>query len=62
MILDASALLAYLQQEPGCLQVERVLSVAFMSTVNWYEVVQKLHARSIDDKKPRDFRSLVYRL
>lgn len=50
MILDASALLAYLQQEPGCWQVEQVLSVAFMSTVNWCEVVQKLHARSIDDK------------
>ncbi|WP_019867918.1 type II toxin-antitoxin system VapC family toxin [Methylovulum miyakonense] len=50
MILDASALLAYLQQEQGCLLVEHVLPVAFMSTVNWCEVVQKLHARSIDDK------------
>ncbi len=50
MILDASALLAYLQQERGCLLVEHVLPVAFMSTVNWCEVVQKLNARSIDDK------------
>jgi PIN domain nuclease of toxin-antitoxin system len=50
MILDASALLAYLQQEQGCLLVEHVLPMAFMSTVNWCEVVQKLHARSIDDK------------
>lgn len=50
MILDASALLAYLQQEQGCLLVEHGLPVAFMSTVNWCEVVQKLHARSIDDK------------
>ena len=50
MILDASALLAYLQQERGCLLVEHILPVAFMSTVNWCEVVQKLNARSIDDK------------
>jgi PIN domain nuclease of toxin-antitoxin system len=49
MILDASALLAYLQQEQGSLQVEHVLPKAFMSTVNWCEVVQKLRARSIDD-------------
>jgi ribonuclease VapC len=35
MILDASAILAYLQQEQGSLQVEDVLQVAFMSTVNW---------------------------
>lgn len=49
MILDASALLAYLQQEHGCLQVEQDLSTAFMSTVNWCEVVQKLRARSVDD-------------
>lgn len=49
MILDASALLAYLQQEQGCLQVEQVLSTAFISTVNWCEVVQKLRARSVDD-------------
>ena len=49
MILDASALLAYLQQEQGCLQVEQVLSTAFISTVNWCEVVQKLRTRSVDD-------------
>ena len=49
MILDASALLAYLQQEHGCLQVEQILSSAFISTVNWCEVAQKLRARSVDD-------------
>jgi len=47
MILDASALLAYLRQEQGCKQVEQVLPVAFIATVNWREVVQKLQARSI---------------
>jgi ribonuclease VapC len=41
MILDASALLAYLHQEQGGLQVEQVLATAFMSTVNWCEVLQK---------------------
>jgi ribonuclease VapC len=50
MILDASALLAYLQQEQGASQVEQVLSTAFISSVNWCEVVQKLHAKSIDDQ------------
>ena len=48
MILDASALLAYLQQEPGCSQVEQFLATAFISTVNWCEVVQKLRARTVD--------------
>ena len=50
MILDASALLAYLQQEQRCSQIEQVLATAFISTVNWCEVVQKLRAKSIDDK------------
>lgn len=50
MILDASALLAYLQQEQGCELVESVFSTAYMSTVNWCEVVQKLRSRVIDDK------------
>lgn len=49
MILDASAVLAYLQDEEGSLQVQEVLSEAFISTVNWSEVVQKLRARSVDD-------------
>jgi PIN domain nuclease of toxin-antitoxin system len=50
MLLDASALLAYLQQEQGGTQVRQVLFAACMSTVNWCEVVQKLHANAIDDK------------
>lgn len=48
MILDASALLAYLQKENGYLEVERVLSSAFISTVNWSEVAQKLQIKQID--------------
>ena len=50
MLLDASALLAYLHQEQGGSQIRQLLPIAFMSTVNWCEVVQKLCARSIDDK------------
>ncbi|SJM88959.1 PilT protein domain protein [Crenothrix polyspora] len=48
MILDASALLAYLQQEKGSAQVEDILPIAFISTVNWCEVIQKLRVRSVD--------------
>lgn len=54
MVLDASALLAYLQQEQGYLQVERILSTAFISTVNWCEVAQKLRSRYVDDMAVRE--------
>ena len=40
-ILDASALLAYLQREPGADSVKAVLGGALMSTVNWAEVVRR---------------------
>ena len=40
-VLDASALLAYLQREPGAGSVRAVLGDALMSTVNWTEVIQK---------------------
>lgn len=50
MILDASAVLAYLHEENGGLTVEKVLRGAFISTVNWCEVVQKLRTKSIDDR------------
>lgn len=40
-VLDASALLAFLQREPGAGSVRAVLGGARMSTVNWTEVVQK---------------------
>ena len=53
MILDASAVLAYLHEENGGLVVEKVLRGAFISTVNWCEVVQKLRTKSIDDKAVR---------
>lgn len=45
-VLDASALLAYLQHEPGSEQVEAVLDHAAISTVNLAEVLTvALHKR-----------------
>lgn len=41
VVLDASALLAYLQDEPGHESVEEVLAKSVMSSVNWAEVIQK---------------------
>jgi ribonuclease VapC len=41
VVLDASALLAYLKNEPGGEVVDAVLSESVMSSVNWAEVIQK---------------------
>ena len=41
VVLDASALLAYLKGEPGGDRVDGVLAESVMSSVNWAEVVQK---------------------
>ena len=48
MILDASALLALLQGEPGADKVQAVLHRAIINTVNWSEVIQKLSVRDPD--------------
>lgn len=48
IVLDASALLAFLQNEPGCDQVEAALPDAVISSVNWAEVVQKSIAANVD--------------
>ena len=45
VVLDASALLALLHQEPGSHHVEPVLSTAVMSAVNYSEVIAKLVRR-----------------
>jgi PIN domain nuclease of toxin-antitoxin system len=47
VILDASVLLAYLQDEPGGEAIEGVLAEAVMSSVNWAEVVQKSVAAGV---------------
>ena len=48
LILDASALLALLHEEPGAETVEQGLDGALVSAVNWSEVVQKSMKRQAD--------------
>ena len=48
VVLDASALLAYLQDEPGGARVRAVIPQAVMSTVNWAEVIGKARDRGIE--------------
>lgn len=47
VVLDASALLAYLKNEPGNEVVDGVLAESVMSSVNWAEVVQKSIAAGV---------------
>jgi len=48
-VLDASALLAYLQGEPGAERVAEVLVIgAAISSVNWAETLTKLAERGQD--------------
>ena len=48
VVLDASALLALLAEEPGADQIEVLLEGAAMSTVNLSEVLQKTEQHGID--------------
>jgi len=48
VVLDASALLALLAEEPGADQIEALLDGAAMSTVNLSEVLQKSEQHGID--------------
>lgn len=47
-VLDASALLAWLQDEPGSDVVEAALHESCISSVNWAEVIQKSIAAGVD--------------
>lgn len=47
-VLDASALLAYLQQEPGSQRIEGRMAELCISSVNWSEVVQKSLVKEVD--------------
>jgi ribonuclease VapC len=58
-VLDASAVLAWLQQEPGADRVDPLLPHAAISTVNWAEVLQKVAQRGRD---PDDVGSLLQAL
>ena len=48
IVLDASALLAFLQGEPGADRVEEVLDDAVVGAANWSEVAQKVRASGAD--------------
>ena len=47
VVLDASALLALLQGEPGAEVIEALLDRSAISAVNWSEVVQRLLRRGL---------------
>ena len=54
VVLDASALLAYLQDEPGGERVREVLAQSVMSTVNWAEVIGKARDDGVDTRGLRE--------
>ena len=54
VVLDASALLAYLQDEPGGERVRAALGHAVISTVNWAEVVGKARDDGVDTRGLRE--------
>lgn len=53
VVLDASALLALVQNEPGGSEVMQILPQSLMSAVNWSEVAQKTAARDMDPAQLR---------
>ena len=54
VVLDASALLAYLLQEPGAEVVDGLLGDARMASVNWAEVVLKSLSAGVDVEGMRE--------
>ena len=54
VVLDASALLAYLQDEPGGERVRSVIARAIMSTVNWTEVIETARDQGVDTRGLRE--------
>ena len=58
-VLDASAVLAYSQNEPGAPVVASILPRSLISSLNWSEVVQKALASGADaDGLRRDLEAL----
>lgn len=63
VVLDASALLAYLREEPGAEVVDGLLADAVMASVNWAEVVQKALSAGVDvDGMQADLQALGMRV
>ncbi len=53
-ILDASALLAYLHQEPGWVEVHEFVGESCIGAVNWCEVAQKTERKGLVVEKVRN--------
>jgi len=53
-VLDASALIALLWEEPGAEAVEPLLSRAAVSTVNWAETLQRYRAHGVETAGKRE--------
>lgn len=47
-VLDSSAVLAWLRNEPGATVVHPLLPVSIMSAANWSEIWQKMHQHGAD--------------
>lgn len=63
VVLDASAVLAWLRDEPGAEVVGPQLAGAVMSAVNWSETWQKLDQHGVDaESATRRLRSLGLRV
>jgi PIN domain nuclease of toxin-antitoxin system len=63
VVLDASALLADLKDEPGSDRVDGVLGESVMSSVNWAEVIQKSIAAGVEvDSLLDDLQALGLRI
>ena len=63
VVLDASALLAFLHNEQGGQAVADALEDAMVSTVNWAEVVQKAIRHDVEIRGMReDFEGLGVRI
>jgi len=54
VILDASALIALLWDEPGADAVEPLLDRAVVSAVNWAEVLQRYRAHGVETAGKRE--------
>ncbi|WP_353573183.1 PIN domain-containing protein [Candidatus Albibeggiatoa sp. nov. BB20] len=54
VVLDASALLAYLQDEKGSECIDEVLAESIMSSVSWSEVLQKAISKQVNIEGMRE--------
>ncbi|MGH3978195.1 MAG: PIN domain-containing protein [Pseudonocardiaceae bacterium] len=63
VVLDTSAVLAWLRDEPGAKIVDPLLASGIVSAPNWSETWQKLHQHGVDaDRATRRLRVLGVRV